>query len=123
MAAVEGDVRAVCVKFLRKADRIVMNLPKSAYLFLTEALGMLNPEGGILHFYDVESAYSDARGERKQVVDLAIDKAKEKLLAAIREASEREHVLEIREARKVKPYAPYAYIIGIDAVVSGTGVY
>jgi tRNA (guanine37-N1)-methyltransferase len=122
--AVEGDVREVCVKFLRKADRIVMNLPKSAYLFLTEALGMLNPEGGILHFYDVESAYSDVRrrGEREKVVNAAINKAKEKLIAGIREAGEREYALDIREARKVKPYAPYAYIIGIDVVVNGTGM-
>jgi len=117
--AIEGDVREIYVKFRNKADRIIMNLPKSAYLFLREALSMLNPQGGIIHFYDVESSYSYAGGEKRKSLETAIAKAKENLAAKIEEACECEHFhsLEILEARKVKPYAPYAYIIGIDAMV------
>lgn len=115
-----GDVREIYVKFRNKADRILMNLPKSAYLFLREALSMLNPQGGILHFYDVESSYSDVREEKIKSLERAIHKAKEKLTAKVKEACEREGFhfqLEILEAMKVKPYAPYAYIVGIDAMV------
>jgi tRNA G37 N-methylase Trm5 len=99
-----------------------MNLPKSAYLFLREALSMLNPKGGIIHFYDVESSYSDASGEKRKSLETAITKAKEKLTAKIKEACEREgfhfRSLERMDARKVKPYAPYAYIIGIDVAIA-----
>jgi tRNA (guanine37-N1)-methyltransferase len=118
--AIEGDIREIYVKFRNKADRIIMNLPKSAHLFLREALSMLNPKGGIIHFYDVESSYSDASGEKKKLLETAITKAKEKLTAKIEEVCEREGFqfrLNILEARKVKLYAPYAYIIGIDAMV------
>ncbi len=118
--AIEGDVREIYVKFRNKADRIIMNLPKSAYSFLREALCMLNPQGGIIHFYDVVSSYSDLSDEKRKSLEIAINKAKERLTAKIEEACEQEEFhfqLEILEARKVKPYAPYAYIIGIDAKV------
>ena len=118
--AMEGDVREIYVEFRNKADRIIMNLPKSAYSFLREALSMLNPQGGIIHFYDVESSYSDAGGEKRKSLETAINKAKERLAAKVKEACEQEEFhfqLEIQEARKVKPYAPYAYIIGVDAMV------
>ncbi|MBC8521337.1 MAG: class I SAM-dependent methyltransferase family protein [Methanomicrobia archaeon] len=118
--AMEGDVREIYVKFRNKADRIIMNLPKSAYSFIREALSMLNPQGGIIHFYDVESSYSDVSGEKRKSLETAINKAKERLAAKVKEACEQEEFhfqLEIQEARKVKPYAPYAYIIGVDAMV------
>ena len=117
--AIEGDIREIYEQFRNKTtDRIIMNLPKSAYLFLKEALSMLNPQGGIIHFYDVESSY--VSDEKKKLIEVAITKAKEKLTAKIKEACEREGFhfqLNILEARKVKPYAPYAYIIGIDTAI------
>jgi len=115
--AIESDIREVHVNFKNKADRIIMNLPKSAYLFLKEALSMLNPEGGIIHFYDVESSY--VSNDKSKSLEVAINKAKEKLMATVKEACEHEgfYSIEILAARKVKPYAPYAYIIGIDATV------
>ncbi len=119
--AIEGDVREIYVKFRNKAGRIIMNLPKSAYLFLREALGMLNPQGGIIHFYDVVSSYSNVSDEKRKSLEVAINTAKEKLAAIIEEACEQEEFhfqLKILEARKVKPYAPYAYIIGIDASIA-----
>jgi tRNA (guanine37-N1)-methyltransferase len=106
--AVEGDVKEICVRFRDKADRIIMNLPKSAYLFLREALSMLKLRGGIIHFYDLISSRS---GEE------LLDKAKEKFRAHVQELSDELHLdsVEVRDARKVKAYAPYTFIIGIDA--------
>ncbi|MCK4397490.1 MAG: class I SAM-dependent methyltransferase family protein [Methanophagales archaeon] len=122
--AIEGDIREIYERFRNRADRIIMNLPKSAYLFLREALCMLDPRGGIIHFYDLESSYSDATGEETKSRDIeiaAINKAKAKLAAKVKEAGDEFHFrsLEIRDARKVKTYAPYAYIIGIDARIIG----
>jgi len=113
--AVEGDIRDIFGKFRDKADRIIMNLPKSAYLFLQEALSMLNPHGGILHFYDLEFAYPEEGEEKHDALERAITQAKEKLIAKVQELEEEFRSVEILEARKVKAYAPYAYIIGIDA--------
>jgi tRNA (guanine37-N1)-methyltransferase len=115
--AVEGDVKEIFGKFRNKADRIIMNLPKSASAFLHEALSMLKPQGGIIHFYDLESSYSDARAKRSKSVERAITQAKEKFVAHVQELSGEFHFesVEIRDARKVKAYAPYTYIIGIDA--------
>ncbi|MEA2032645.1 MAG: class I SAM-dependent methyltransferase family protein [Euryarchaeota archaeon] len=124
--AIEGDIREIYERFRNKADRIIMNLPKSAYLFLREALCMLDPRGGgIIHFYDLESSYSDATDEETKSHEIeiaAINKAKSKLAAKVKEAGDEFHFrsLEIRDARKVKTYAPYAYIIGIDARIIGT---
>ncbi|MFV9676810.1 MAG: class I SAM-dependent methyltransferase [Methanosarcinales archaeon] len=112
--AIECDIKEVYREFTNRADRIIMNLPKSAYLFLAEALSMLKPEGGIIHFYDLESAY-EARAENR--VEVAINKAKQKLATGLQE---HEVQWEIVDARKVKVYAPYAYILGIDAKVKGT---
>lgn len=115
--AVEGDVKEIYTQFSNKADRIIMNLPKSAYVFLHEALSMLKPRGGIIHFYDLESSYSDERAKRSKSVERAITQAKERFMAQVQDLSEEFHLdsVEIRDARKVKAYAPYTYIIGIDA--------
>ncbi len=117
--AIEGDISEIYEKFRNTADRIIMNLPKSAYLFLQEALSMLKPHGGILHFYDLEFAYPEEGEEKHDALERAITQAKEKLIAKVQELDEefRSYSVEIRDARKVKPYAPYAYIIGIDAMI------
>ncbi|MCW3132822.1 MAG: class I SAM-dependent methyltransferase family protein [Methanophagales archaeon] len=117
--AIEGDIKEIYARFRNKAGRIIMNLPKSAYLFLQEALSMLNPRGGIIHFYDVESSY--VSGEKRKSLETAITKAKGRLMSKIEEVCEQEGFhflsLEILDVRKVKPYAPYAYIIGIDVAI------
>lgn len=120
--AIESDVREIYVKFRHKADRIIMNLPKSAYLFLREALSMLNPQGGIIHFYDIEAFYPSIGGKKKSL-DMAMDMTKEKFTAKLKEFSDEFHFqsLDILEVRKVKSYAPYTYIIGIDASISDNG--
>jgi tRNA (guanine37-N1)-methyltransferase len=117
--AVLGDIKEIYARFRNTADRIIMNLPKSAYLFLREALSMLNPRGGTIHFYDLESAYLGEGEEKHNSVDKAITQAKEKLMDNIQALSANfpSYSVEILDTRKVKPYAPYAYIIGIDAKV------
>jgi len=120
--AVVGDIRELHTQFRNTADRIIMNLPKSAYLFLREAVSMLKPSGGIIHFYDLESAYSDAMNDEKsKALERAIIQAKEKLLTTLQQMSDEfpSYSVEILDARKVKPYAPYAYIVGIDAGIVG----
>lgn len=115
--AVVGDVRMLYTEFNNTADRIIMNLPKSAYLFLREALSMLKLEGGIIHFYDLESAYSAGNGQKREALDRAIEQAKERLVTTVGGLGTEfaGYSMHIREARKVKAYAPYAYIVGIDA--------
>ncbi len=48
---IEGDVSYVSPALYGKFDRVVMPLPKGAYLFLRHALKSIRPEGGYLHFY------------------------------------------------------------------------
>jgi tRNA (guanine37-N1)-methyltransferase len=120
--AVVGDVRMLHTQFKNTADRIIMNLPKSAYLFLREALSMLKHEGGIIHFYALESAYPEEEAEkmeRGEALDRAIEQAKERLRTTVNElgAEFAGYSMHIREARKVKAYAPYKYIVGIDAAI------
>jgi tRNA (guanine37-N1)-methyltransferase len=117
---VEGDIRAVYHRFPETADRLIMNLPKSAHLFLREALSMLKPDGGIIHFYDLESAYPEEGEEKRDSVENVLEKAKERLLTTLQELSCEVQIssVELREARKVKAYAPYAYIVGIDTIVN-----
>ena len=115
--AIGGDIREVYGNFRDKADRIIMNLPKSAYLFLREALSMLKPQGGIIHFYDLESAYPEEGEEKHDTLERAITQAKEKLMVNLQGLGDESRSVEILEARKVKAYAPYAYIIGVDAKI------
>ncbi len=49
--AILGDVREVCPSMFGEFDRVVMPLPKGAYMFLDLALRCLRPEGGVIHFY------------------------------------------------------------------------
>ena len=117
-------------RFRGSADRIIMNLPKSAHLFLNEALGMLKPRAGTIHFYTLETSSpspspsptpSPSSSPPSLSLETAIKKAKEKLAAGINEASKRaggrEVQLEILNVRKVKTYAPYSFILGIDAII------
>ena len=47
-----GDARQVVKEHLAgKADRVIMNLPETAYEFVDVACEALKPEGGIIHYY------------------------------------------------------------------------
>ncbi len=98
VTVIEGDVREVCEEFTDTADRIIMNLPMRAHEYIREAIRMLKPGGGTIHFYTVESESGES----------LMAKAKRKFM--MRDAS-------VISARKVKDYAPYKYIVCIDAKV------
>ena len=120
--AIVGDVKEIYTRFKNTADRVIMNLPKSAYLFLGEAVNMLKPAGGIIHFYALESAYAEEEAKKKEpgeALDRAIAQAKERLETTIQGlgAEFADYSVHIQGARKVKAYAPYAYIVGVDAEV------
>lgn len=47
-----GDAREIAKeKISKKCDRVIMNLPKTAYLFLDAAREAINPSGGVIHLY------------------------------------------------------------------------
>ncbi|MEA1926173.1 MAG: hypothetical protein U9M90_02915, partial [Patescibacteria group bacterium] len=61
-----------------------------------------------------------AKGGKKKSLDMAIEITKAKVTAKLKEFCDEFHYqsLELQEVRKVKPYAPYAYIIGVDAAIA-----
>jgi tRNA G37 N-methylase Trm5 len=73
----------------------------------------------MIHFYTVEEFYP-AKGGKKKSLDMAIEITKAKVRAKLKEFCDEFHYqsLELQEVRKVKPYAPYAYIIGVDAAIT-----
>jgi tRNA (guanine37-N1)-methyltransferase len=61
---------------LSPVDRIIMNLPHSAFGFLPVALGLLKP-GGTIHLYDIIPG--ERRQARKEEVELAVKAAGRRL--------------------------------------------
>ncbi|PIE72709.1 MAG: hypothetical protein CSA20_06505 [Deltaproteobacteria bacterium] len=48
-----GDVREVAKKLHSSFERIVMPLPTAGDRFLSDALGLLSPAGGVIHYYQM----------------------------------------------------------------------
>ena len=80
-----------------KADRVIMNLPFSAYLFFKYALDIIGGRG-IIHYYDIlgEEKINQRIGDLKRI------------------AKEKNVVLTNINQRKIKTYAPREFYIGID---------
>ncbi|MCD6386722.1 MAG: class I SAM-dependent methyltransferase family protein [Methanophagales archaeon] len=117
VSAIQGDVREISGKFAGVADRIIMNLPKESHFFLKDALRMLKNRG-IIHFYTVESAYTE--DEMRGSLSVAVQRAEQKLRAEFAHASRLlgcEVAVNVISARKVRPYAPYTFILGFDLAV------
>jgi len=117
ISAIQGDVREVSEKFAGVADRIIMNLPKESHIFLKDALRMLKNRG-IIHFYTIESAYTE--DEMRGSLSVAVQRAERKLRAEFAHASRLlgcEVAVKVISARKVRPYAPYTFILGFDLAV------
>lgn len=91
-----GDVREVLEDKDIKADRIIMNLPGTAFEFLDSAMKSIK-DGGIIHYYEFSDDF---------------EKPVERLKKA---AYPRE--VEILDKRKVKSRSPGKWHIGIDARV------
>ncbi|MEM3892577.1 MAG: class I SAM-dependent methyltransferase family protein [Thermofilum sp.] len=97
-----GDVREKAPAFRRCCDRVVMPLPKGAYMFLDEAIDCLAGRG-VIHFY-----YWGAEG-----------RAFEEGYELVRRAAEKHGCLsELLETRVVSPYAPRVYKVAIDVLVN-----
>ena len=89
-----GDVREVLENKDVKADRIIMNLPGSAYEFLDTAMQHIKP-GGIIHYYEFSESF-------------------EKPVERLEEAAYPRKV-EILDKRKVRSRSPGKWHMGIDA--------
>lgn len=89
-----GDVGEVLVNLNLKSDRIIMNLPGTAWNFLDTAIKSLKP-GGTLHYYEFASEY-------------------EKPIERIIETAYPRNV-EILNTRKVKSKSPGIWHMSIDA--------
>lgn len=89
-----GDVREVLENKDVKADRIIMNLPGSAYEFLDTAVQHIK-HGGIIHYYEFSESF-------------------EKPIGRLKEAAYPRKV-EILDKRKVRSRSPGKWHMGIDA--------
>ena len=89
-----GDVREVLKNKDIKADRIIMNLPGSAYEFLDTAVQHIK-HGGIIHYYEFSEGF-------------------EKPIVRLKDAAYPRQV-EIIDKRKVRSRSPGKWHMGIDA--------
>lgn len=97
-----GDVRDKAKEWYGICDRVIMPLPKGAYLFLDEAFSCLKARGGIINFYHwahESDLYSEA-------IRLVREKAEERGRRVI-----------VLNKRKVSPYAPRVYKVAIDFAI------
>jgi len=98
-----GDVRKVVNKQLvGVAERVIMNLPEKAIEYIDVACGVLNPEGGIMHYYEFAKAPNP------------METAKVRLTEAVKEAN---RSLEILSAKTVRATAPFEWQIVVDAKI------
>ena len=96
-----GDVRDKAKEWYGCCDRVVMPLPKGAYLYLSQAFRCLK-DRGIVHFYHWA---------------LESDLFTNSYLLLERFAILNSRSIKILNMRKVLPYAPKIYKICIDALV------
>jgi tRNA (guanine37-N1)-methyltransferase len=89
-----SDVEKVVPK---KADRIIMNLPFSAYSFFSLALSIA-AQNCIVHYYDII---------KEEEIEARVDALK-------KIAAEHSYLLSDLSIRKIKSYAPREFYIGID---------
>ena len=89
-----GDVGEVLNGLNIKADRIIMNLPGTAWNFLDTAIKNLKP-GGVLHYYEFASEY---KIPIERIIETAYPRK-----------------VEVLNSRKVKSKSPGVWHMGIDA--------
>ncbi len=91
-----GDVKEVLENKTIEADRIIMNLPGTAYEFLDSAMNSIK-DGGIIHYYEFSEGF-------------------EKPVERLKKTAYPRKV-EILNKRKVRSRSPGKWHIGIDAMV------
>ncbi|MFP4170165.1 MAG: class I SAM-dependent methyltransferase [Methanomassiliicoccales archaeon] len=92
-----GDAREV-VRDLPRADRVIMNLPHSAHLFLTDALHLLKG-GGTIHFYTVCD-----KGEARETIQGMMDSPEK---------------IRLERVEELKTYSPAQSVYSADLTLSG----
>jgi len=97
-----GDAKKLSSRFKGVANRIIMNLPHSAFNFLEQAAFMLSERGGTIHYYDIkeESHLMQTVGDIKKVIE------------------KNDRSIESIYLKKVRSYAPGQFIIVIDVTVA-----
>jgi len=97
-----GNTKDLAPRFRGVADRVIMNLPHSAFNFLCDAVAMLSGSGGFIHYYDVKP---------ENEFPCTIER--------VRDAVERfDRVVEEIRLNKVRSYAPRQYHIALDVKIS-----
>ncbi|MGZ4909883.1 MAG: class I SAM-dependent methyltransferase [Halobacteriota archaeon] len=97
-----GDAKDLAPRFAGEADRVIMNLPHSAFNFLGEALTMLSSRGGSIHYYDVKP-----EDEFSQTIERVNEYVQN-----------RNWTVKSLHLRKVRSYAPRQYHIAIDLKIA-----
>jgi len=97
-----GDAKKLSAQFKGVANRIIMNLPHSAFEFLEQAVIMLSERGGTIHFYDIkeESCVPQTVGGIKKLIE------------------KNGRSIENVNVKSVRSYAPGLFIIAMDVTVA-----
>lgn len=98
-----GDVKKEASRWFGLCDRVVMPLPRGAYMFLDEAYNCLKPQGGIIHFY-YWSGEDDLYSKAYYLLE--------------RNANLHGFCCMLLAARKVSPYAPRVYKVAVDVLAA-----
>ena len=99
-----GDARKVVKEQLfGKANRVIMNLPETALEFIDVACQVINPEGGIIHYYDFVKDSNP------------ISKVKNRLSKAINQ--NKRQIKKYLFAKIVRDVAPYTRQVVVDALI------
>jgi len=104
VSAVLGDSRqTVNEKLSGVADRVIMNLPESAFEYVDVACNALKSKGGIMHYYQFDDTPEP------------METAKARLHQAVKQTGR--HIKSILHARIVRGIAPYTYQVVVDAEI------
>jgi tRNA (guanine37-N1)-methyltransferase len=97
-----GDAKKLSAKFKGVANRIIMNLPHSAFEFLEQAIVMLSERGGTIHYYDIkeESCVPQTVGEIQKLIE------------------KNGRSIENVNVKSVRSYAPGLFIFVMDVTVA-----
>jgi len=99
-----GDARQVVKdQLLEKADRVIMNLPETAYGFVDVACEALKAAGGVIHYYEFMTA-SDP-----------LETVKVRLTEAVNKCNRT--VTKILLAKPVREVAPFTWQVVVDAEI------
>jgi tRNA (guanine37-N1)-methyltransferase len=97
-----GSAKDLAPNFRGTGDRIIMNLPHSSFMFLYEAVTILNERGGFIHYYDAKPESEFPR---------TVERVKEAI-------GRLDRTVEQIRLKKVRSYAPRQYHIALDLEVS-----